>query len=134
MNKIWMWVVVIIVIGIGGVWYYESSNMAAPANVSGDQAAVTNFGSYAYECDEHVTFTMTPATDMSTIALAPSAGATYPSAVTLSKVTATSGVQYQGGGYTFTGNGESVTLTSNGSTLNCSPVADPNNAPFNWGD
>jgi membrane-bound inhibitor of C-type lysozyme len=79
-------------------------------------------------------FTMTPAADMGTIAIAPVSGAAYPAATTLAKADAASGVRYEGGGYVFTGRGESVTLSENGQTLNCSPVPDAENAPFNFGD
>jgi len=139
MKNIWMWVIIILII-VGGAWYYERSKTVVPAMPSDSQtgtqsATTTDLGTYSYECDEHVTFTMTPASDMSTVSIAPSdASSSYPTAATLSQVATSSGVEYQGSGYTFTGKGESVTLTSNGSTLNCSPVQNPDMAPFNFGD
>ena len=92
-------------------------------------------GTYSYECDERVTFTMTPASDMSTIAIAPnSADAVYPPVVTLVKKDATSGVRYEGGGVIFTARGETVTLGEGDSAINCSPLQNPDEAPFNFGD
>ena len=78
---------------------------------------------------------MTPSGDMASIAIAPTvAGATYPPAVTLTKVAASSGVRYEGGGVIFTAHGETVTLGEGDSAINCSPVPNQDSAPFNFGD
>jgi len=130
MNKTYIGIAVVVIIIIGGVWYVTQKGSAAPATGS----AATNFGTYQYECDEHVTFSMTPASDMSSIAIAPSGTGTYPPASTLVHQTATSGVLYTGNGIVFTAHGETVTLGQGDSVINCSPVPDPDNAPFNFGD
>lgn len=130
MNK-WTWGAVIIIILIIGVWLMTTRIAGAPAQPAADS---TTMGTYPYECDEHVTFTMTPSSDMSTITLAPSGSGTYPPATTLTRVATSSGVLFQGGGLTFFGRGESVSLTEGEQSLNCSPVPDQNNAPFNFGD
>ena len=125
-------VVIIILIG-GGYWYM---NMR-PVTPDSKQVAAGGFGTYNYECDEHVTFTMTPASDMSSITITPASGATFPPAATLPHVGAGSqgGQMFEGGGITFIGQGERVSLGSAGSDpLNCSPVANPDAAPFNFGD
>lgn len=129
MKNSYFWAIIIVLLVIGGlVWYSKNSAATAPAGGVG-------VASYPYECDEHVAFTMTTSDDMKTISIAPTtAGAVYPPTVTLTQKAATSGVRYEGGGVVFTAHGETVTLGEGDSAINCSPVADPNNAPFNFGD
>ncbi len=128
MNKTYVWaVVIILILLIGAILYNQKGGAGTPA--------ADNFGTYSYECDEQVTFTMTPASDMSTIAIAPTtAGAVYPPVVTLAKKDATSGVRYEGGGVVFTARGETVTLGEGDSAINCSPVPSQDSPPFNFGD
>ncbi len=127
--------VVIIIILALGYWYYSTHKAPqAPVTTTSDSTAVANLGSYPYECDEHVMMTMSPSSDMKTITISGTDGAAYPPTVTLSKVTADSGAKYQGGEFTFVGKGESVTLTEGDQALNCSPVPNPDAAPFNFGD
>jgi membrane-bound inhibitor of C-type lysozyme len=90
-------------------------------------------GTYAYECDEHVSFTMTPSSDMSSITLAPIGGA-YPPKVTLAKRVTNVGARYEGGGVVFVAHGETVTLGEGDSAINCLPTPNPGEAPFNFGD
>ncbi len=96
-------------------------------------AKPSNLGTYQYECDEHVAFAMTPASNMATIHVAPVSGA-YPPDSTLMKKTADSGVRYEGNGVIFTAKGETITLGEGDSAINCSPVQIPDMAPFNFGD
>jgi|SRR3989344_2188953 len=128
MKNSYVWVgIIVVVLIIGAVLYNQKGSAGAPA--------ADNFGTYSYECDERVTFTITPASDMSTIAIAPSAAdAVYPPTVTLTKKPATSGVRYEGGGMVFTARGETVTLNEGDSAVNCSPVPSQNSPPFNFGD
>lgn len=129
MKNSYVWAGIIVVVLVIGAVLYQQKGTA-----SGEPAA-DNFGTYSYECDERVTFTMTPASDMSTIAIAPnSADAVYPPVVTLVKKDATSGVRYEGGGVIFTARGETVTLGEGDSAINCSPLQNPDEAPFNFGD
>jgi membrane-bound inhibitor of C-type lysozyme len=135
-NKTIVWGIIIIIILIAGYWYFEmkgGQKMTADTTIA-QVAATDTFGTYPYECDEHVMMSMTPSSDMSTIKIAGTNGAAYPAAVTLSKVTASSGVRYEGGGYVLTGKGESVAIIQGGQTLNCSPVPNPDAAPLNFGD
>lgn len=139
MNKTSVWVLIlIIIILIGGAWYYESSKMtAAPVAATTDQgtaSTATTSGTYNYECDEHVTFSMTPSADMTSIQLQPTGSSTYPPAVTVAQQTATSGVLYMGAGVVMTAHGETVTLGQGDSAINCSPQNDPGLAPLNFGD
>ena len=129
MNKIYLWAgIVVLALLIGAILYNQKGNAAGTP-------VADNFGTYSYECDEQVTFTMTPASDMSTIAIAPnSAGAVYPPTVTLVKQAAASGVRYEGGGVIFTARGETVTLNEGDSAINCSPVQSQDSPPFNFGD
>jgi len=147
MNKI-IGVVAAIIIIVGGYLWYEHAQSAMTATGTNATSTIVSassttaasstpdtFGTYSYECDEHVSFTMTPSSDMGSIAIAPNgANATYPPAVTLYKEPAPAGVRYVGSGILFTGQGESVTLGDGTSTINCSPVQDPDMAPFNFGD
>src|SRR3989344_9671371 len=128
MKNSYVWVgIIVVVLIIGAVLYNQKGSAGTPA--------AGNFGTYSYECDERVTFTMTPASDMSTIAIAPnSAGAVYPPAVTLVKKDALSGVRYEGGGVIFIARGETVTLNEGDSAINCSPVPSQDSPPFNFGD
>jgi hypothetical protein len=112
----------------GGIaWYVES--LAAKREMG-------KFGTYAYTCDEHVAFTMTPSSDLNSINIAPtSADAAYPPAETLARVSSvTAGVRYEGPDVVFTGRGERVTLGEGNSAINCVPVQNPDLAPFNFGD
>ena len=130
MNKKYVGIAVLIIIVIGAVWYVMQNKAAAPATGT----SASTFGTYQYECDEHVTFSMTPASDMSSIAIAPTGTGTYPPASTLLKKDAASGVRYEGNSVVFTAHGETVTLGEGDSAINCSPVNNPDEAPFNFGD
>lgn len=130
MKNSYVWAGIIVVVLVIGAVLYQQKSAA-----SGEPAASGDLGTYAYECDERVTFTMTPASDMSAIAIAPTtADAVYPPTVTLTKKPATSGVRYEGGGVVFTARGETVTLNEGDSAINCSPVPNPDSPPFNFGD
>ena len=126
----WIVAVVVAVVAVG--YYFYPQFLKAPT-VS-EQSNTQDLGTYNYECDEHVGFSMTPSADVSSIKIAATGGGAYPPAVTLTKQSSTSGVLYTGGGVTFAGKGETVTLGTGDSAINCSPVADANNAPFNWGN
>ncbi len=131
MNKIYVWAaVLILILVIGGIWYVTQNKTF---RVVGLDTPYT-LGTYQYECDEHVTFSMTPFLEVSSIAIAPTNGSTYPPASTLNKQTATSGVRYEGNGVVFTAHGETVTLGEGDSAINCSPLQNPDEAPFNFGD
>ena len=135
--KNFIWILIIIVFLGGAYYWYSGKNMSAPAQTASTASttAASDLGTYSYECDEHVAFTMTPASDMQTIAIAPNgATATFPPTATLQKQTATSGVKYVGGGVVFTAHGETVTLGEGESAINCSPLQNSDMAPFNFGD
>ncbi len=139
MNTKIVWAVVVIIILIGGGYWYMNmmpATATVPEGAAGKIPAGGSMGTYAYECDEHVTFTMTPADEMASIAIAPSNGGAFPPASTLTYVSRTdAGQVFSGNGITFTAKGESVTLASAGSEpLNCSPVPSQDSAPFNFGD
>ena len=135
-NKSLIAALAIIIIGLL-VWYFLGSTKAASAPMVSQTATTTasTMGTYTYECDEHVGFTMTPSSDMGSIAIAPSTvGASYPPAVTLYKEPASSGVRYTGGGVLFNAHGETVTLGEGDSMITCSPTPSQTEAPFNFGD
>lgn len=93
----------------------------------------SNLGTYAYECDEHVAFEMTPASDLSSVTLKPISGS-YPPAATLTKVPTNNGARFEGGGLVLVGHGESLVLGEGDNALNCSPAPSDTEAPFNFGD
>ncbi|MDB5190390.1 MAG: hypothetical protein JWN49_716 [Parcubacteria group bacterium] len=108
--------------------------VSAPvATTSITQNQNTGYGSYAYQCDEHVGMTLTPAKDLKTMAIKP-VGGSYPPATTLTYIPAKTGVRYEGGGVVLTAHGETVTLGEGDSAINCSPAEMPDMAPFNFGD
>ena len=126
---IWVGIVVLVIIA-GGAWYLGTQKTEQTSMAQTNQ----NFGTYNYECDEHVMFSATMASDMSSVAIKATGTGTYPPASTLSKKTASSGVRYEGNGVVFTAKGETVTLGEGDSAINCSPVSTPGEAPFNFGD
>ena len=89
---------------------------------------------YPYECDEHVKMNMSMSNDANTITVTAGNGGVYPPTTTLSRVSSATGARYEGGGFVFFGKGESVNLTQGSQSINCSPVPNPNEAPFNFGD
>ena len=136
-------IILLILIIAGGYWYMSSAKTLVPVTVAqNDQpkakiAPGGALGTYRYECDEHVQFTMTPAEKMISISIAPVNGATFPPSTALIHVSAgqSGGRVFQGNGITLTGRGESVTLASARSgALNCSPIVDSEKAPFNFGE
>ncbi|MES2225201.1 MAG: hypothetical protein V4480_00130 [Patescibacteria group bacterium] len=149
MNRTTIFVILVLVVVLAflAVFYLKPLSIAAGTATSTAPAALpiktttattattssANLGTYAYECDEHVIFLMTPAADMSTLKIAPLTGA-YPPSSTLIRKTSSSGVRYEGKGVIFTAHGETVTLGEGDSAINCSPVGNPDSAPFNFGD
>jgi membrane-bound inhibitor of C-type lysozyme len=138
MNAATGWVVAVVVALAAVAFYFWPMITNAPgAQVpAGQQGATTtqNFGTYSYECDEHVAFSMTLSADTNSMQVAPVQGGVFPPAVTLTKTTATSSVRYEGPGLVLTAKGETVTLGEGDSAINCSPVSNPNEAPFNFGN
>lgn len=127
-NTALLGLVVLIIVAIS-VWYVYLEG-TAPV----DRKTVATMGTYTYECDEHVVFTMMPAKDMSSIDIAPHADGVYPPALTLMRVESETGARFEAGDFSFYGQGESVVFTEGDQSLNCSPVASASEAPFNWGD
>jgi membrane-bound inhibitor of C-type lysozyme len=136
MNKTYITIAAgIVVIIIGTLWYFSTPSTAgAPSTETAQKSTTPTSGSYQYDCDEHVSFTMAPSSDASSLVIAPVGNSTYPSTTTLARVATTSGALYTGGGIIFTARGETVTLGEGASAITCSPVTDQNNAPFNFGD
>lgn len=108
-----------------GAWYWF-----AYGRQSANQA---DLGTYAYECDEHVSFTMTPASDLSSISIKP-IGGSYPPVSILKRQVTNSGARFESENLVLVGHGESIILGEGDDALNCSPVEDSQNAPFNFGD
>lgn len=125
-------VIILIILGVAG-WYFTKKNI--PAGSQSPSVHVTTEESvYPYECDEHVMVNMAMSSGGETIVIGAAHSSDYPPATTLHRVAATSGARYEGGGFIFTARGESVSITEDGHTLNCSPVPNPDSAPFNFGD
>ncbi|MEO6536629.1 MAG: hypothetical protein ABIT47_02960 [Candidatus Paceibacterota bacterium] len=93
----------------------------------------TGSGTFAYQCDEHVSMTLTPSADLKTIAIKSISG-NYPPTATLTYIPAKTGVRYEGKGVVLTAHGETITLGEGDSAINCSPAELPDMAPLNFGD
>jgi|GEM_PF-3499295 len=117
----------VIVIILAAIWYTKT-----PATE--EQVFESTMGSYAYQCDEHVEFLMTPASDMSYVKIEPVAGKAYPPETLLAEKVTDTGRRFEGNGIHLLGRGESLSLTEGDQTLNCSPFPKPDEAPFNFGD
>ena len=90
---------------------------------------------YRYECDEHVSFDVSYAPNMSALHIAPAqASSTFPPKGVLLQQTSASGVRYTNKDLVFTGKGESVTLGEGEQALHCSPSPKQDEAPMNFGD
>jgi hypothetical protein len=112
---------------IGCIFYWWVYVKPSPQGETG------GLGSYAYECDEHVAFVMTPSSDLSTISIKPS-NSSYPPASTLKRQVTNNGARYEGNGVVFVAHGEGVVLGEGDSAVNCSPIESSTEAPFNFGD
>lgn len=134
-NKSLIGALVIIIIGLLA-WYFLGSARVVSAPTVSQNATTTsdNMGTYSYECDEHVAFTMTPSSDMGSIKIAPVGASSYPPATTLYKEPAPTGVRYVGSGILFNARGETVTLGQGSSMITCTPTPSQTEAPFNFGD
>jgi len=126
MKKV-LYIVIVLVLIAGGVWWYLSSRNTQ------EQMTVQGLGTYQYQCSGGIGFSMTPASDMSSIYIVPATGAAY-APQTLQKDESTTSAQYTGTSVSFSGKGETVTLTEGTSVTTCSPVTIPGEAPFNFGD
>ena len=105
--------------------------LSAPSEIATEPR---DFGTYPYECDEHVTFTMTPSLNLDTILIQPTNPGAYPPRSVLLRNDTFAGTRYEGNGVIFTARGETITLGEGDSAINCSPVPNQNEAPFNFGD
>lgn len=96
-----------------------------------------NMGTYPYQCDNGADMTMTPASDMSAVSIAPNGVASQGKIPTATlKANAFDGgpATFTGQGITFVGAGEEITLTMDTTVVHCNPLPNPDEAPFNWGD
>lgn len=125
MNKGLVWAVLLIIVLIGG-WYWYSNQQDA-------EMEAMEWGTYAYQCDTGATFTMSPSGDISTLLVVPGEGASF-AETTLTFVNGDNGQRFEGEGMVFVGAGEGVSLTAGGITHICEPVPNPDEPPFNWGD
>src|SRR3989344_1918847 len=105
--------------------------LSAPSEVATEPQ---DFGTYPYECDEQVMFTMTPSQNLNTILIQPTEDGAYPPRSVLLRNDTFAGTRYEGNGVTFTARGETITLGEGDSAINYSPVPNPDEAPFNFGD
>ena len=105
--------------------------LSAPSEIATEPR---DFGTYPYECDEHVTFTMTPSLNLDTILIQPTNPGAYPPRSVLLRNDTFAGTRYEGNGVIFTARGETITLGEGDSAINCSPLPNSNEPPFNFGD
>jgi hypothetical protein len=122
-----IWLVVLAVILGGFVILVERGAFQkepAPAPEPGD---------YAYRCDGGVELSVTPATDGSSVRLLPGEGSAFEESVLLFK-NGDEGARFEGNGIILIGAGEGIRVVAGTQTLNCQPVPDAENAPYNFGD
>lgn len=121
--------IAVLIVVVGAVWYTRSPE--EPGTIHGTVAE----GSYAYTCNNNISFVMTPAADLSSIKIEPVTGMSYPPASVLADSPTESGRRFRGTDFEFHGLGESVTLYAarEGVTYSCTPQPKPNQPPFNWG-
>ena len=128
MNNALVWIGVLLLVIIGGYWLMQQGVLAPVAEEE-------TMGTYAYQCDGGVEFTMTPASDVSSVRLTPGTNAAFSELVLLkSTSTSTAGARFEGTNAVFIGAGESVQLTLGGSQMNCQPKPSTDSPPWNWGD
>lgn len=142
MNKKIMYAVgAILIIIIGTLLYVQqkdtnkkvNSETNTPEKTNTDmEAKKENLGTYAYICNDGTEFSATPALDMASLVITPSAKANFSKSTLLH--TAGTGARYEGEGLIFIGAGEGVSLTANGATLSCNPKPSTESPPFNFGD
>ncbi len=116
----WMLLIGLAVIVIGAYLYVSQARSA--------------FGpdGYVYECDEHVTFGMTPAAGLDTVYVKPLRGGTYPPEGGLVRDKSAAGVRFEGNGVVMKAYGEMITIGEGDSAINCSPVTAVGITPFNF--
>ena len=124
-NTVWAIVALIIIIG-GGLWFINNSSTAAPSGA--------DLGAYPYTCGNGSEFTMTPASDVSSVQISAGSQGMFTGTVTLAKVASSAGQRYEGGNIIFVGAGEEVQLTVGSETTVCNPKPNPDWPPWNWGD
>lgn len=145
MNKTGLASIFVIALLLGGTyWYTNMSARGALSSTNQNSARKIipgqgGLGTYGYQCDEHITFTLTIADEVSSLVMRPKDNPAYPSATVLTPIEKPSGKfgkWFSDNDRTLLiGRGESVTLQNKGSPpINCSPDANPDNAPWNWGD
>lgn len=113
MNKLFLWAVLGIIIIGGGYWYVQNGPKNSARVAATDEANTSGMGSYPYQCEGGVEFTMTPSSDLSTITLAPGAHAEFKETV-LAFTDASAGQRFEGDGLVFVGAGENVSLSMPG--------------------
>lgn len=128
MNKVLLWAVVIIIILIGGWYWYTNSQKDSAMTAE-------NMGTYAYMCGNGSQFTMTPSADVSQLTLEAGSQGMFTGTVTLHKMGDANHFETTSGTLiVLTGAGEEVDLTVDEETTTCNPVPSSEMAPWNWGD
>ncbi len=131
--KILVSAIVVLVVAVGA-WFllknYQAPVSDAPSDASQDM------GSYAYSCDNGSEFTMAPANDVSSVTISAGSQGMFTGTVTLTGDN--TGTHFEGTlgtqKITFDGAGEEVRLMVGSNATICSPVANADAAPWNWGD
>lgn len=125
--KALVWVVVLLVILIGGYFVLQQGN-----------APLEDLGTYAYTCENGSQFTMSPSADMSSIELSAGSQGMFTGNVKLQKAESTAGARYEGtvlgSSVVFVGAGEEVQLMVGSESTVCNPVPSTESPPWNWGD
>lgn len=113
-------ILVLLITGVG-YWYFTEGSPSA------------EMGQYGYTCANGETFTMTPAEDLSWVAITPGDDASF-GPQTLSYESNIDGMKYFGYQMALIGEGEEIELRIGSATTTCNPVPNAEMAPWNWGD
>lgn len=145
MNRMAWGLLAIVMILLGFMYWYtlmsrQQEIIAANQDLARRaETGSADLGTYGYVCEDHTTFTLTFANDLDSVVMRPRDNPSYPDAVMLKPIPAPPGKFGKwftdNNKYVVIGRAQSVTLNAKGSSpVNCSPAADPDKAPWDWGD
>lgn len=123
--------ILVVIVAATGAWYVYSKGPGAA-----QYANTQDLGMYPYVCDNGSTFTLSPLEGLKTVQVSADSQGMFTGTATLALV---SGTTYSGTApdkqtVMLMGDGETVHLTVGSGQATCSPKANPDSAPWNWGD
>ncbi len=124
MTKTLIWAVILILIIIGGWYWYSTQSQSA--------MLASSMGSYEYMCDNGSGFTMTPSDDVSEVQLVAGSQGMFTGSIRLAKMGEGNHFETTSGQLVvFSGAGEEVQLTVGSESTVCNPVPSSDSPPWN---